>query len=84
MKVLAGVFRVFFGFLWVVGVVSNGLLFLYVEWSYLRESFFQLFNPLLHLQVMLTLLTMPLFWILTAAIAIGYMGMNALGERIEG
>lgn len=60
MKIL----KVPFGFVYGVVFVGNGIPFVYVEWSYLRQSFLQLFNPNLHLQVVVTLLTLPLLWIL--------------------
>lgn len=60
MKILQGLF----GFMWMIGFIGNGILFMYVEWTYIRQSFFNMINPLIHLQVMITLLTTPLFWIL--------------------
>lgn len=60
MKILQGLF----GFMWMIGFIGNGILFMYVEWTYIRQSFFNMINPLIHSQVMITLLTTPLFWIL--------------------
>lgn len=79
MKVLQGLFGLLYG----AGFIGNGLLFLYVEWSYLRQSFLQFLNPLLHLQVLLTLVTMPLFWILTAVTVLGYFAMVGVQKHIE-
>ena len=72
-----------FGLLYGAGFIGNGLLFLYVEWSYMRQSFLQVFNPLLHLQVVLTLVTMPLFWILTAVTVVGYFAMAGVQKHID-
>jgi len=59
-KILIGFFSLVYG----VGYFGLGLLFLYVEWVYVSQSFWQILNPLLHLQVIIALLQMPLFWIL--------------------
>ncbi len=79
MKALQGLF----GLLSLAGVIGNGLLFSYVEWSYLRQSFLQVFNPLLHLYVVLTLVMMPLFWILTTVTVCGYFAMAGVQKHID-
>ena len=79
MKILQGLF----GFMWIIGLIGNGILFMYVEWTYIRQSFFNMINPLIHLQVMITLLTMPLFWILLAMAISGYFGATALEKKID-
>lgn len=75
--------QILFGVLWVVGYLGNGILFLYLEWTYLRHSFVQIFNPLLHLQVLGTLLTTPLFWLFLAMALLGYYAANSIGKRLE-
>jgi len=67
-----------FAFLWIAAVAANGLLFLYVEWRITRQDFFQLFNPLVHVEAVLTLFTMPLFWLLAATILVSYLLAHAL------
>jgi uncharacterized membrane protein YdbT with pleckstrin-like domain len=79
MKALQGLFGLLYG----AGFIGNGLLFLYVEWSYLRQSFLQVFNPVLHLQVVLAMLTMPLFWILTVVTVLGYFAMASVQKHID-
>jgi hypothetical protein len=57
------------------------LLFLYVEWWYLSSSFWQMFNPFLHLQVMVTLLTLPVFWGIAAVGGLGWGVVHLLTPR---
>ena len=75
--------QILFGVLWVIGYLGNGILFLYVEWTYLHQSFVQIFNPLLHLQVLAILLTTPLFWLFLAMALLGYYTANSIGKRLE-
>ncbi|BAU12050.1 hypothetical protein LEP3755_25780 [Leptolyngbya sp. NIES-3755] len=63
-----------FGILSSVGYVGNGILFFYIEWTFLRQNFIQILNPLLHLQVLSVLLTTPLFW---AFLAMSFLGVFA-------
>ena len=79
MKALQGLFGLLYG----AGFIGNGLLFLYVEWGYLRQNFLQMLNPLLHLQVVVTLVTMPLFWILTAVTFLGYFAIVGVQKHID-
>ena len=75
--------QVLFSVLWGVGYLGNGILILYVEWTYLRRSFIQVFNPFLHLQVLGTLLTIPLFWIFLTMAVVGYYTAIAIEKRLE-
>jgi len=59
------------------------MLFLYVEWTYLRQSFVQIFNPFLHLQVLGTLLTIPLFWIFLAMALLGYYATISIEKWLK-
>ncbi|MGI6570028.1 MAG: hypothetical protein ACOX27_03045 [Caldicoprobacterales bacterium] len=68
MKLLKG----FFGLIYIMGYIGNGLLFLYIEWLYIREDLIQIINPLLHFQVIFTLLKTPLFWILIVVTLLGF------------
>jgi hypothetical protein len=79
MKLLQFLFRT----LWTVGYLGNGILVLYVEWSYLRLSFIQIFNPFVHWQVAGTLLTSPLFWVLLGISSLGYYGYTFTEKRIK-
>jgi hypothetical protein len=78
MKVLSYVF----GAIWVLGFGANTLLFLYVEWVLLSRSFFQVFNPFLHFEVLWTLLGLPLFWMFLVVTGIGLVGMSQLEKRV--
>jgi len=73
----------FFAALWVIGYVGNGILFLYVEWIYLRQGWVQIFNPFLHIQVLLTLLSIPLFWFLLAMAIVGYYLTAVIEKQID-
>ena len=75
--------QILFSVLWGVGYLGNGILFLYVEWTYLRHSFVQIFNPLLHLQVLGALLTIPLFWIFLVMAVLGYYAATSIEKRLE-
>jgi predicted DNA-binding transcriptional regulator YafY len=76
-------FQVIFGILWGLGYLGNGILFLYVEWTFLRQSFIQLFNPLLHLQVLGVLLATPLFWMFLAMAVVGYYATSSIERHLE-
>ena len=71
----------FLSLTWFSASIGSGILVLYVEWSYLRQSFLQMFNPFFHLKVIITILSMPLFWFLLAVILMGAMGLRALEKR---
>ncbi len=75
--------QVIFSLLWSLGYLGNGILFLYIEWSFLRQSFVQVFNPLLHLQVLGVLLTTPLFWIFLAMAVVGYYAATSIEAYLE-
>ncbi len=72
-----------FGLLWMAGAFGNALLFLYVEWAFVRENFFQIFNPFLQLQVLLRLLTIPLFWLLLILAGVGYFAMAGVDKTFD-
>lgn len=46
-----------------ISAVAIGLMSVYFEWLFISESFWQLFNPFLHLQVAISLLLAPGFWL---------------------
>jgi hypothetical protein len=70
------------GLMYISGYVGNGLLFLYIEWTYISQSFLNLFNPLLHFQVLWSVLTSPIFWVLLVFTVIGHFGGQAVA-RLE-
>ena len=79
MRILQAIFGLFYG----LGYVGNGIFFLYVEWKTLSRSFWQLFNPLFHLEVVITVLTAPLFWILLAVTTVSYFAMMGVEKHME-
>lgn len=82
MKIL----RIILGFISTIIYICHGILFLYVEWTYLRQSFFQIINPFLHLQVILTLIMMPTFWVLiviTALVILAEFGIDTYIKKKE-
>jgi len=72
--------QVVFVILWGFGYLGNGILFLYIEWSFVRQSFIQVFNPFLQLQILRVLLTTPLFWVFLAMALVGHYAVT----KIEG
>ena len=68
--------------MYTIGYIGNGLLFIYVTSVYMiGNPLFQLINPFLYFQVIFTLLTMPIFWILSAMIIVGlFVGQKEEGE----
>jgi len=72
-----------FSILWGIGYLGNGLLFLYIEWSYLHQSFVQAFNPVLQFQVLGTLVTTPLFWFFLVMAVLGYCAAIGIGKQLE-
>jgi len=75
--------QVIFSILWGLGYLGNGILFLYIEWSFLRQSFVQVFNPFLHLQVLGVLLTTRLFWIFLAMAIVGYYAVKNIEAYLD-
>lgn len=75
--------QVLLGILWSIGYLGNGILFLYIEWTYLRQSFAQLFNLYLHLQVLGTLVTTSLFWIFLGLSVFGYTTASLIEKQLE-
>ena len=58
--------------MYTIGYIGNGLLFIYVTSVYMiGNPLFQLINPFLYFQVIFTLLTIPIFWILSAMTVVG-------------
>ena len=69
MKITQGIFVA----MYTIGYIGNGLLFIYVTSVHMiGNPLFQLINPFLYFQVIFTLLTMPIFWILFAMAIVGF------------
>lgn len=62
-----------------IGVLGNTLLFIYYEWLFIRRSFIEFLNPFLQVKVILTILTIPVFWILLFLA----IGGSWLAERLS-
>lgn len=70
--------------LWLLAVIANGILVLYVEWRIIRQDFFLVFMPQTHLMAAIDLLRQPLFWILTPLILLFYFLAQAFdADRTE-
>ncbi len=78
MKLLKFLFTV----LWGLGYLGNGILFISIEWSFLQQSFVQIFNPLLHLQVFGILLTARLFWVFLTMAVVGSYAVSIIDRYI--
>lgn len=84
MKILQRVFAA----IYTMGYVGNGLLFLYTYWMYIKAYMqvnlgyvlISLINPLFHIQVIITFLTIPLFWILLATTIVGLVVVQKLDD----
>jgi hypothetical protein len=76
--------KIIFSSLWYVGFLGNVILFLYIEFSFLRQSFIQFFNPLiLHPKVLGVLLSTPLFWVFLAMAVVGYYAASSIERYPE-
>ena len=78
MKLLKFLFTV----LWGLGYLGNGILFISIEWSFLQQSFIQIFNPLLHFQVFGVLLTAHLFWIFLTMAVVGSYAVSVIERHL--
>ncbi len=78
MELLKFVFTVLRGF----GYLGNGILFVSIEWSFLQQSFVQIFNPSLHLKVFGVLLTAHLFWVLLTMAVVGSYAVNIIERHL--
>jgi len=66
-----------------VGFGGIGILFIYIEWTYLRQNFSDLYNPSMHFVAALKMLASPLFWVLLVIAVAGYFGTVRLNLWIE-
>lgn len=84
MKILQRIFAA----MHIIGYMGNGLLFIYVYWMWIKAymqvslgyALISLINPLFHIQVLITYLTMPLFWILFVMAMVGLVVMGKLDD----
>ena len=60
-----------------------GLLFIggLIEWSLIRESLWQFFDPFILILVIIQMVQMPITYILVALSALGTFGINKLTEK---
>lgn len=72
--------QIIFCIISIVGTLGNSIFFLYIEWTFLRQSLIQILNPLLHFQVFGVLFTTPIFWIFLAMNVVGYYGVRNIGR----
>jgi hypothetical protein len=75
-------FKFLFTVLWGLGYLGNAILFISIEWSFLQQSFIQIFNPLLHLQVFGILLTARLFWVFLTMAVVGSYAVSIIDRYI--
>lgn len=70
--------QVLFSILSVLGSIGNGILFLYTEWIFLRQSFIQILNPFLHFQVLGVVLINPFFWLFLTISIVSYYAVSRI------
>jgi hypothetical protein len=75
---LLRLFQIIFSIFWGLGYLGNGILFLYVVWGFLWQSFVQIFNPLVYFQVFWVLITTPLFWVFLAMAVVGHYSVSSI------
>ena len=74
--------RIIFSIIWVLGYLGNGFLFVYTEWIILQKSFIQILNPYIHFQVLVILLSTPLFWIFLSMAVVGYYAVVNIEKNL--
>lgn len=74
--------QIIFGVIWVLGYLGNGVLFVYTEWIILQKSFIQILNPYIHFQVLIILLSTPLFWIFLSMAIVGYYAVVNIEKNL--
>ncbi len=75
--------QILFGILSVLGTIGNGVLFLYVEWMFLRQSFIQILNPFLHFQVLGIVLINPFFWLFLTMSIVGSYAVSRIEKSVK-
>jgi hypothetical protein len=76
--------RGFFILLYVLGFGGNALLFMAVEAAHLEGNFIHAINPLLHIQLLITVLAEPGFWVLLLITIVGLVAskfLESLGQE---
>jgi hypothetical protein len=74
--------RITFSVIWVLGCLGNGFLFVYTEWIILQKNFIQILNPYVHFQVLVILLSTPLFWIFLSMAVVGYYAVVNIEKNL--
>lgn len=77
MKILQIIFTIPYA----IGFIGNGFLLLWIEWTFIRQNFIQIFNPFLQVLVIGKLLVTPLFWIFLLMTLIGCFAVAAIGWK---
>ncbi len=67
----------------VLGYIGQGTLFLLIEYAYIRQNWTFIFNPLGYIQTLVTMLTLPTFWLFLAMAVFGYLGVQWVDRRLE-
>lgn len=70
--------QILFGILSLLGTIGNGILFLYIEWMFLQQSFIQILNPFLHIRVLGIIVINPLFWLFLIMSIVGSYAVNRI------
>ncbi len=78
---MLAVARVFFSALYILGFAGNAILFMATEARFLEGGFIHAVNPLLHLQVLFSVLSEPVFWVLLVATAVGFLASNLFSSQ---
>jgi len=74
--------QIIFNVIWVLGYLGNGVLFVYTEWIILQKNFIQILNPYIHFQVLVILLSTPLFWIFLSMAVVGYYAVANIEKNL--
>jgi len=81
-KIAMRLLQIIFSIIWILGYLGNTVLFVYTEWSILQKSFIQILNPYIHFQVLVILLSDPLFWIFLSMAVIGHYAVVNIEKNL--
>lgn len=79
MKLLSNAFKLFYN----LGYIGNGILFLYVEWLMIKHNWINIFNPFLHIQAIIMLLTSWLFWVIFIWTVVFYFAVHGVEKALD-
>lgn len=66
----------------VVGLITMGILFLYVEWRFIHGNPANALNPLVQLFVVGSVLILPPFWLVLCITVAGYAGKRIIRRKM--